>query len=277
MGTISGRVSVSHRQILRYRRNVLANYAIRTKRQALGFVEKIGFCYAFTAGPGELPGLFDVLATRSVDRMWTWAWRWKDELPSERKVFYGKVFHRKPTYISLEYLPHFYALTDNVGAPDDYLQAYGVGRLSTLAKDLCEYLKDHGASSTWLLRKEFVRHRERSAAFHRALNDLQGRFLIVKVDESERGSYSFIWDLFDRWLPQIPDRAGKLSTDEAAAAVLERYLQTVGAVPVATLASLFGWSPTLIQRAQGRLAGRVLEGELDGSPVLLNATLVESP
>lgn len=274
--SLARRLSVSRGRILRYRRRLLADHHVRTKRQALRFVETLGFCYAFTGGPGELPGLFDVLATRSLDRMWGWAWRWKDELASDRKLFYGKVFHHKPTYISLAYVPHFYALTDNVGEPDDYLQAYRAGRLSGLAKDLCEYLRDHGPSSTWALRKQFVASRGRGAPLQRALSDLQGRFLVVKVDESKRGSYSFIWDLFDRWLPQIHQIAGTLKAEEAAAAVLERYLHTVGAAPLETVISLFAWSPALIQSARSRLADRVIDGERDGTPVLLHAALLSS-
>ncbi len=265
--------SLSWPRIARYRRTVLARYHVRTKRQALRFVDALGFCYAFTTGPGELPGLFDVLATKSVDRMWSWAWQWKDELATGRKVFYGKVLRRKPTYISLAYLPHFYALTGNVGEPDDYLQAYRAGQLSLLAKDLYEYLRGHGPCSTWALRKQFVGPQSRSSAFHRALADLQGRFLIAKVGESEGGNYSFIWDVFDRWFPQINHKAGRISMDEAAATVLERYVRTLGAVAVAPTADLFGWSHRLLETARSQLVEQLLDADIAGTPVLLHADL----
>ncbi len=269
--------ALSWPHVARYRRAVLAPHRVRMKRQALRFVDALGFCYAFTAGPGELPGLFDVLATRSIDRMWSWAWQWKDELATDRRVFYGKVLRRKPTYVSLAYLPHFYALTGNVGDPDDHLLAYRAGRLSLLAKDLFEYLRDHGPCSTWVLRKQFVGAPARSGAFHRALSDLQERFLIAKVGESEGGSYSFIWNLFDRWFPQIIQRAGRITTDEAAAAVLERYLRTTGAAAPATIAGLFGWSPRLVETARVRLAKDVHDGTIGTTPVLLHARLAGSP
>ena len=64
--------------VARHRRSVLRRFRVRTARDALRFVDALGFCFAFTGGPSGLPGLFDVLATRSVDQMWTWAWRWKD-------------------------------------------------------------------------------------------------------------------------------------------------------------------------------------------------------
>src|SRR5438552_699471 len=192
----------SWREVARYRADILARHRVRTKRAALAFVNSLGFCYAFTSGPGGLPGLFDVLATRSIDRMWTWAWQWKDELATEKKLFYGKVIRRKPTYVSLRFVPHFFTLTGNVGDADDYLQAYREGRLSLLAREIYEHVREHGPCSTWVLRKQFVSGASRGAAFHRALSDLQGRFLISNVGERERGSYSFIWDTFARWRAQ---------------------------------------------------------------------------
>ncbi len=260
-------------RVVRYRRNIIGPYRVRTKRQALRFVDALGFCYAFTPGPGGLPGLFDVLATRSIDRMWSWAWQWKDELATERKVFYGKVLRRKPTYISIAYLPYFYALSGNVGEPDDYLQAYRAGGLSLLAKDLYEYVRDHGPCSTWVLRKQFVGLQARSGAFHRALGDLQGRFLIAKIGESEDGSYSFIWDLFDRWFPEVQHDAGKITMDQAAATVLERYLRTIGAAAAAPTAALFGWSRMLFETARKHIVERVLDADIAGTAVLVHGDL----
>lgn len=131
---------LSWTHVSRYRRALLAPHRVRSKRDALRFVNTLGFCFAFTPGPGDLPGLFDVLAARSVDRMWSQTWQWKDELATDRRLFYGRLLKRKPTFVSLQYLPHFFSLTGNVGEPDDYAQAYREGRLSLLAKEIYEYL-----------------------------------------------------------------------------------------------------------------------------------------
>ncbi|MDQ7819994.1 MAG: crosslink repair DNA glycosylase YcaQ family protein [Armatimonadota bacterium] len=267
-----GRVVVTAAQIRRYRAALRARYRVGDRRAALAFVNAVGFCYAFTAGPGGLPGLFDVLATRSVDRMWEWAWRWKDELATARRLYYGRVLRRKPTYISLEYLPHFYALSGNVGEPDDCLQAYREGRLSRLAADVYAYLAERGPCDTWTLRRQFV-GRGPGGALHRALADLQAQFLISKVDERADGSYSFVWDIFSRWLPQVPEAASRIAAADAAAAVLRRYLQTVGAAPPAEVRALFGWSPRLLDDAlaRGEIAG---EAEVDGQPALAHPALL---
>lgn len=267
--------TLSWRLVERYRRRALVPYQIRTKRAALRFVEALGFCYAFTSGPGHLPGLFDVIATRSVDRMWSWAWQWKDELATERRLFYGKVLRAKPTYIALAYLPQFFALSGNAGEPDDYLQAYRQGRLSRLARDLYEYVRAHGRCSTWVLRKQFVLRGDRGGAFHRALVDLQGKFLLAKVGELETGSFSFIWDTFDRWMPQVVRAAGRITASRAAAAVLDRYLQTVGAVSSGMVANLFDWPPKMVHDARVTLHDRVADGQVDHMPVWMHEEFAE--
>lgn len=243
--------------IARYRRAVLRPHRVRDRRGALRFISDLGICFAFTGGPGGLPGLFDVLATRSTDRMWSWAWRWKDELATGRKAYYGKAIRRKPSYISLEMLPAFYALSGNTGEPDDHLQAYREGRLSMLAKTLCDAVLAEGPVSTWMLRRRFVARGESGARFHRALDDLQERFLIVKAAEVDgRGGFAFIWDAFHRWMPEVVEASASIASEDAAAAVLGRYLRIVGTASESDITAMFGWSSLLAGRAAEHAAAR---------------------
>lgn len=194
----------------RYRRARLRRFDVRTEAQCRRFVDAMGFCYAFTAGPGGIPGIFDVIGTRSTDRMWSWAWQWKEHLATARRLFYGRVIRRKPTFISLALLPHFYALTGNAGDPDDYLAAYETGHLSLRAREVYEQLARQGRLNTWELRRRFISPGESGARLHRALGELQERFLIAKVGEVEgRGSYAFIWGTFERWMPDAIDRLAR--------------------------------------------------------------------
>lgn len=266
---------LSRTHIRRYRRAVVGRHRVRTKAAALRFVNAVGFCYAFTSGPGELPALFDVLDTRSVNQMWSWAWQWKDELASERQLFYGRSVRRKPTLISLAHVPHFFALTGNVGEADDYLQAYREGRLGTLAKDVYEFLRAHGPCSTWTLRRQFISGRGRSGTLQRALVGLQEHCLIAKVGEVENGSFSFIWDTFHRWMPQAIRAAARVTTDTAAATLLERYLRTVGAASERTAAGLFEWPPAMFARAVSAISARVTHAVLDGDPLLVHRDCLE--
>lgn len=268
---------LSWTHVSRYRRALLAPHRVRSKRQALSFVNALGFCFAFTPGPGDLPGLFDVLATRSVDRMWSWTWQWKDELATHRRLFYGRLLKRKPTFVSLQYLPHFFSLTGNVGEPDDYAQAYREGRLSLLAKEIYEYLRAVGPCSTWVLRKQFVVHADRTGPFHRALRMLQERCLIAKVAEQERGSYAYIWDTFHRWQPQAVRAAGSITTQAAAAVLLERYLRTVGGVSVRAAADLFEWPLPIFTQAIRTLTRSVSVSRIEGQEILVHAACFSKP
>lgn len=250
--------------LTRYRRALLARFDVCTQAQCRRFVDALGFCYAFTSGPGDIPGLFDVIGTRSVDRMWSWAWQWKDELATQRRLFYGRVLRRKPTYISLSYLPHFYALSGNVGEPDDYLIAYRAGALSALAREVYEEIERAGPVNTWHLRRRFIGRRGSGSRLHRALDELQSRFLIAKVAEMERrGNYSYIWDLFVRWMPEVSGQAAGIRSAEAAGAVLRGYLRIVGAAPPRQVEELFRWPPPLLAAAADRAGAAAVT--LDGS------------
>ncbi len=242
-------LTLSPAAVARYRRGVVRPFRVRTRRDALRFINALGFCYAFTGGPGGLPGLFDVLDTRSIGRMWDWAWQWKDDLASSRRAYYGKVIRRKPSYISQPMLPAFYALSGNVGEPDDHLQAYREGRLSLLSKLLYEQILASGPVSTWTLRRQFVPRGESGSRFHRALDDLQERFLVAKVGEEEEWRNGFIWDALHRWMPGVVKAAGKLTSEQAAAQVLARYIRIVGIAEGSDIEATFGWSLRLTEPA----------------------------
>ncbi|MDQ7850393.1 MAG: hypothetical protein QN152_03005 [Armatimonadota bacterium] len=259
----AGGPSLHPARVQRHRRRLLRRFRVRTAAAARRFVERLGFCYAFTPGPGGIPGLFDVIGTRSTDRMWSWAWTWKDSLVTKRQIYYGRVLRRKPTFIALAYLPAFYALSGNVGEPDDYLLAYRAGHLSLLARELYEQIERQGPLDTWQLRRRFVFGGDSGTRLHRALHELQERFLIAKVAEVEgRGGYAYIWDTFTRWMPEVAAQAARISSEEAAGLVLRGYLRMVGATTPQQVADLFHWPPSLLQAAATRSG--VVEVDLAG-------------
>ncbi len=242
-------VTLSGAALRRLRRDVVRRFRVRTQGQALRFIRAVGFCYAFTAGPGQLPGLFDVLDTRSENRRWAWAWDWKEALPSAKKVFYGRVLHRKPTFISLEFVPHFFALTGNVGDPDDYQRLYEAGRLSYSARRVYELITRGGPLTTRQIRQAVEPDRRGSSSrLLRALAELQGLFLLARIGEvgDNPGNYAYVWDAFDRWLPDAVQQASRISHPEAAAAVLVQYLRLAGAPRPEDAAALFEWPPPVL-------------------------------
>jgi hypothetical protein len=256
-------VTLSAPALRRLSRNALRRFHVRTRAGALRFIRAAGFCYAFTAGPGRLPGLFDVLDTRSDTRRWAWAWDWKEALPSAKKVFYGRVLRRKPTFISLDYVPHFFALTGNVGDPDDCRRLYDAGRLSYAARGVYELVAQSGPLTTRQIRQALEPHRRGSSSrLLRALAELQSLFLLARVGEvgDNPGNYAYVWDIFDRWLPDAVGRASRISHREAASAVLAQYVRLTGAPRAEDAACLFEWEPEVLQTAiqDLRRAGRLV-------------------
>ena len=63
------------------------------------------------------------------------SWGWKDTLLGQKRVYYARVIKKRNTFLSLEALPYFYALSPNYGSPEeDYLIDYEAGRLTAEAR-----------------------------------------------------------------------------------------------------------------------------------------------
>jgi len=243
-----------------------------TEVDALRFVDEVGFCFLFGDKHVEIPTLWGaVTGSRrplpgtnrdpDVGRTWTW----KDSLPAKGLIFYGKLLRGKPTLVSLGLLPRFYALSPNYGDPHDYLYQYEEGKLSLEAKNVYEALLAGGAMSTTRLRREAGLSGGGAVArsFDRAVTELQTELKIAKVGvaDSNRWGYAYVYDLFVRAFPDVPEAARSISTDQAEAALLETYLRNVVAVPAAVAQRLFRWDPWEWERTLTRLrdAGRLAE------------------
>src|SRR5512140_1498819 len=103
--------------------------AVTTKRQALQFINEVGYCFAFKSENSELPCLWhaacgarDPLMPEHThhDPYISFVWEMKDVLPAEGKIYYGKLLKRRPTMVSLDYLPYFFVLSGRTGAKDEF-------------------------------------------------------------------------------------------------------------------------------------------------------------
>jgi hypothetical protein len=196
---------------------------------ALAFVDACGFC---TAGPVpgvDLPNLADALNTSSFS-VWYSAWAWKDDLHFERQLYYARLIRGQPTFVAVDYLPDFIAALAGRGLEieRDPERLYQDGRLSREAFLLYQYLVDHPAQPSRELRaRTGLRHS--GLAAERGLLELQRRFLISKVDLTgrTRGTYSYIWDLAERFWPAAFDEARGTSPAVARGRIRER-LQAFG-------------------------------------------------
>lgn len=235
----------------RYRRK--PRLKLRTPQEALTFIEDVGFCFLFPARNVEMPSLWEAICGESRplpmhhdDRELGYAWNWKDDLPARGLVFYGKLLRRKPMLVSLSLLPYLYALSENYGELDDYLTEYADGKLSEEAKRVYEALLEHGALPTsHLRRKAGLAGKGNARRFDHAILELQLGLKIVKtgISDANAWKYCYVYDLLLRRWPDLPGRAGAISTPEAMRCLLLTYLSNVGAARVQELIRLFAWEP----------------------------------
>ena len=220
---------------MRYRR--LPQLRLRNPEQAVEFVNDVGFCFLFPQKGVEMPSLWEAICgvSRPVpihhdDRALGYAWHWKDELPSRGLVYYGKLLRKKPTLVSLDLLPYFYALSDNYGEQDDYVAEYEDGTLSEEARRVYEALLTRGALPTSHLRREAgLAGKSNASRFNRALVELQVGLKIVKTGISDQSSwrYCYVYDLLLRRWPELPETARNITRREARRILVARYLDNV--------------------------------------------------
>jgi hypothetical protein len=261
---------IEHREA-RYRRRM--NLRVTTREQAVEFVHDVGFCFLFPIQGVDMPSLWDAVAGRvlkttnkhsgyEIER----TWGWKDEALGQRLWFHGKLLRSRATLVSLDFLPNFYALSENYGDYEqDYLDAYRTGALSAEARTIYEALLKNGALDAIRLRRESRMSTEASKPrFEKALTELQIGLKVLPIGIAPAGAwrYAFVYEILPRWLPDISDRARAISRAAARCRILDQYLHNVIAAPLATSARVFGWKLDDTRQAAAALAdqGRV---ELD--------------
>lgn len=245
---------------------------LHTVEQARTFVEEVGFCHLWPIKGTEMPNLFHAIAGRvrpvpneHGDPDLGRCWGWKDQSLDQKWWYYGKLLKRRATLVSLVEMPYFYALSENYGDLNDYLQEYEDGRLTAEAKAVYEALLEHGPLDTVRLRRE-ARMAAASAKsrFDRALVELQFGLKVLPVGIAEAGAwrYAFVYEVLPRWFPRVPERARAIGRGEARRHLLRRYLSNVVAATPAQIARLFGWTTPETERAAVQLeeAGEIACG-----------------
>ena len=210
---------------------------LHTVEEARGFVDEVGFCHFWPIKGIETPNLFHAIAGRvrpvpmeHGDPDISKCWGWKDDSLDKRWWYYGKLLRRRATLVSLEMLPYFYALSENYGSLDDYLQEYEDGLMTAEAKAIYEAILENGPLDTVRLRREARMSAESAKSrFDRALVELQVGLKVVPTGVTEAGAwnYAFTYELFQRWFPDIPEQARAIKRGEARRVLVGRYLDTV--------------------------------------------------
>ena len=242
---------------------------ITNPAQALDFVNERSFVFFWPISNIDLPSLWTAVAgNRPVadehDDPGHITWGWKDDSLDKKIWYYGKILHRKATFLSLEIAPYFYALSENYGSPEeDHIIAYQEGRLTLAAKQVYDALLEHGSLNTLDLRKEARLQNAKESEFNRAVEDLQKDFKILPVGIAEAGAwrYAYRYELTARHFPDLPEQARPIGESVARQKLAELYLCSVGAAQKRDLAKLFGWPPELVKRSVDKLlqTGKLVE------------------
>lgn len=240
---------------------LLPGALITNVEDALTFVEDRGFVNLWPIKGIDLPSLWTAVAgdrpvANEHDDPGHITWRWKDEMLSRRRWYYGKLLRGKATFVSMHVLPYFYALTERVAELDDYRLAYEAGHLSQEARVVADVLYTKGAQHTIQLRRmAHLSARSSKSRFNKALVDLQRGLWVLPIGVAHAGSwrYAFTYELLDRWLPEISRRARGIKMLEARAHLAKLYLDSVGASTPRLIGRLFGWQTKEITSALSRL------------------------
>ncbi|HKW79139.1 MAG TPA: crosslink repair DNA glycosylase YcaQ family protein [Candidatus Limnocylindria bacterium] len=255
-----------------HRAKVERSHRIRNAAQLVRMVDAVGFCFAFTGEAAyPVPACFDHLSTSSESRKWDWMWPWKDELPEEKKLYYGKLLVKKPTFVSMKMLPTFYATFGRAGDADDHLDDVRAGRLSDLARRVVEYLASHGETQKKRMRADLgIESKEGRADYDRALEELQRLMYVARVKAvGERSDdYNYTYDLFVRRYPETVRAAERTSSSDASAALLSRLLDLAGGVTPKQIRRLFDWDDERAARAIKRVEAKRGLVRVDGTLVL---------
>lgn len=252
---------------------------VRSARTAETFVKQVGVCSTFYRFPDGLACLWEAVVGLPRPR---WprhshhdagiglTWELKDTLPAKRRCYYGKLVKRRPVLVALDLFPAFYALVRGRQRARDFASEYRAGRMSASAKRLMDSFFRESPQYTRGLRADtFMLEPEKTREFERAMAELQQGLWIVKTEERYEPSFSYRWDLLERWLPDAVAEGRGLSRAAALDRLVGRYLGGAVYSTPKRMARLFGLEPAETAQAVARLAraGRVrVDVEIAGWP-----------
>ncbi len=231
---------------------------IVTLAEAVKYINSVGYCMLFPVKSMPLPSLYyhvtrrNRLAKKVWDKYSMMVWRWKDELPGQRRAFYAKYFHGRGTFISLAQLPNFLAMREAAAAPDDHDQFYADGRIRDDARVVWEALANHGPLATLELRNACrLDTKTGNVRFKRAILELQCLLIAVHSgSEQETGAWaSGRYELTCRAFPKETAEARRLTPVEARQHLAAKFLEHHSNAAPMQMGRLFGWSKDDAQAA----------------------------
>ena len=225
----------------RYRQT--SDTCCRTEKDALDFVNELGFCWFIDSSEADLPNVRkgSVEAYRKspggpLDAV-TW-WDLKHTLSGRKDCYYAKVLRGRGTFISWECFPLFYAA---YGSGSDYQDDYRKGILSREEKRILDLIAQYPEISSRDLRKKFGPiGKDVTRAMDRALQNLQETFRITVAGGSLEGWSLHYWALVQDWVsPAYVSK--RIDLAAAKKELVLRYVRMAIAASVGDIAWVFRW------------------------------------
>jgi hypothetical protein len=191
--------------------------AVHSPEDMVRFVDDVGCCTSQALrGYPNFPyqaAVVGALAAASPD-----PWFWKDDLHTEKRLYYTRVFSGQPGFIANALLP---ALLETNGAVADEL--IFTGGMSLEAQEIYHLIEMHGPVAIKDLKRMLSPAAKRGVS--RVLHDLDRQFIITKtgITGRELGTYGYIWDLVERWMPEMLVAADRLGRTRAKALLREHF------------------------------------------------------
>jgi hypothetical protein len=206
-----------------------------TPEDMVRFVDAVGCCMkqVLPAYP-DFPSQSAVIG--EIDAATTDPWFWKDDLHIEKRLYYTRVFGGQPGFVSFAMLPALIATNGRVA--DELLFD---GMLTPEARQIYDTIEAHGPIPIRDLKRLLTPDAERAA--NRIIHDLERQFIIAKtgITGRTRGTYGYIWDLAERWVPDELAAADRLGATTAMAIIREHF-EAFGIPPdSAFYAKALGW------------------------------------
>jgi hypothetical protein len=228
-----------------------------TARDAVRFIDSVGYCLLFPIRGLPLPSLYYACARRECtawDRYCLRIWKWKDEFGRRRHAFYTKYFKGRGTFLSVKLLPHFLALEGSAYGAEDFDRAYAEGRITADARTAWEMLAAHGPLATLELRHACkMDSKAGNRRFKKAMLQLS-RFLVVFHSGAEQETESWASSRFEltaRAFPGAIACAREIEAAEARRVLAKKYVEWHPQTNVRSLARLFGWTKAEALAASG--------------------------
>ena len=131
-------------------------------------------------------------------------WELKDVLPARRQVYYGKLVKGRPLLVALDLFPAFYALVRGRAA-GARLPQKSTRRAASRSPPSASWTASCASRPQYTrgIRAEcFMLEPGKTREFERAMGELQQGLWIVKTEERYEPTFSYRWDLLERWLPE---------------------------------------------------------------------------